>query len=244
MADTPSWLRPAFGPAVPETVRRQLDSTPDSGTLVPLLAGLVGVIFGIAGAVLLLTGAHPQGAAPVVFPAVAGGGMLLVALVALIACVRSAASQQKLRQAWEKWRDQVISRAELADIVEARPEIGNLLQAATAAVDDIRSSTAYRDGWLTSAFPEEAIQTAEWAVAVQARHAYRTGEIPATFSGQVDRLSAVRDEVRGLDRRIEEQRTKDLLARTLTGGQAQPDADCESALAVISDLSHLHWGNP
>jgi hypothetical protein len=173
---------------------------------------------------------------------VAGGGLLLIAIVALVACVRSAASQQKLAQVSEKWRDQVISRAELADIAEARPEIGRLLQAAATAVDAIRASTAYRDGWLDSAFPEEAIQAAEWAVAVRARHAFRTGDL--TFAGQVDRLGAVRDEVRRLDLSIEEQRTKDLLARTLTGGQTQPDTDCEGALEVISDLSDLHWGNP
>jgi hypothetical protein len=244
MADTPSWLRPAFGPAVPEDIRRQLVGDTDAGALPLLLTGLVSIVFGIAGTAVLVSGAHPRDADPVVFQAVAGGGLLLVALATLVLCVRSTARQKSARRDREQWRDQVISQSELATIVAAAPAIGELLSAATAATDEIRASTAYAEGWLESAFPEDTIRISEWSVAVHARHAYRTGTIPVAFSGQVDRLRKVRDGVRRLDRAIEERRTNDLLARTLTDRTADGGTDCDGALAAISDLSQLIRGYP
>lgn len=235
MADTSGWLRPVFAPAVPENVRQQLGDEPDPSPLAAVLAGLISVVFGLAGIAVVASGAHPQGADPLVFQAVAGGGLLLVAVMALVACVRTAARQRATRQAYAKWHEQVVAESELATIAAENPEIGRLLGRAFQAIDEIRESVPYRDGWLETVLDTSALHAAEWSIAVEARRAHRGGAATASLNGQVERLSELRSAVRRLAAEIEERRTNDLLARTLTD---RPDSQPE-ALAAVDELSHF-----
>jgi hypothetical protein len=200
--------------------------------LLVVLAGLISVVFGVAGIAVVVSGAHPRGADPLVFQAVAGGGMLLVAVLALIACVRTAARQRATRQAYARWGDQIVTESELAAV---SPDIGRLVGQAFQAIDQIRESVPYRDGWLDSVLDAAAIDAAEWSVAVEARRAQRNGKVTASLTGQVERLSELRSAVRRLAAQIEERRTNDLLTRTLTD---RPDGQPE-ALAAVDELSHF-----
>ncbi|WP_163505493.1 hypothetical protein [Fodinicola acaciae] len=235
MADTSGWLRPVFAPAVPENARRDLSGEPDPSPLPVVLAALVGVVFGLAGIAVIVSGGHPRDADPVVFQAVAGGGSLLVAVLALIACVRTAAGQRATRRAYAQWSEQVVAERELATIAADVPEIGAILRQAFQAIDDIRESGPYRDGWLNSVLDAAALDGAEWSIAVEARRAHRAGAMTASLTGQANRLSELRSAVRRLADDIDEQQTKDLLARTLTD---RPD-DRPAALAAVDELSHF-----
>jgi hypothetical protein len=123
----------------------------------------------------------------------------------------------------------------LAAIATESPEIGRLLGRAFQTIDEIRESVPYRDGWLDSVLDAAAMDAAEWSIAVEARRAHRGGAVSASLNGQVERLSELRSAVRRLAAEIEERRTNDLLARTLTD---RPDSQ-PAALAAVDELSHF-----
>jgi hypothetical protein len=216
-------FRPVVAPSVPDAVRARLASSPADQSPTPILLGVgLSVLLGIAGLVLLLTGAHPLDADPAVFVAVLGGGLMAVALIALGATIRSIAAHRSARMLHARWGDQVISAEELARASTA-PKVGPLLDTALRTIDDIRQSTPYREGWLEASCDESLLRGTEWAVAVAARHA-RIGAL----TKQVDRLVRLRASVR----RFAEQRANG----PLTGPAPAGRAEGAEVAAAVDDL--------
>lgn len=236
MADGSSWPRHVFAPSVPDGVRRQLAEDPaDLGALPALLGGLLGLVFGLAAVAVLLTGAHPRGADPVIFQAVAGGGLLLVAGVALAACLRAVAHRRAVSTARARWGEQLVGETELASAADM-PGMATLLRRGFLALDEIRDSAPYRAGWLDGTFDESRLREAEWRIAVEARHANRTGVASSVLTDQVELLVEARAAVQRLADELARRDADDLLARTLPTHRAH---DSPGVLAAVEELIHL-----
>lgn len=214
MTDVSAWNRHVFAPSVPEGVRRRLIEESACPSMLPaLLGGLTGVLFGVACIVLLASGVQQGDADPLLIQGVAGGGLLMVGVIALAACLRAARWLRSVRDAHTKWAERAVMEGELAEVAVEFPRAGVLLRAGFGAIDEIRDSIPYRHEWLEGAFDPSA---AEWSLAVEAQRARRTGTVPSSFSGLVGSLVELSSVVERLSRTIEQQRTEDPLTLTLT----------------------------
>lgn len=226
-------------PSVPDAVRGLLRTSADELSPLPiLLGGLLTLWLGVAGGAVLVTGAHPRDVDPFVWSAVAVGSVVAAA-GALVATVRTVLRRRAVRAAHARWGDQVVSSADLA-AASATPGVGEALDAALAAIADIRASAPYREGWLGGLCDEPGIRAAEWSVAVAARHASRRRTGLASSAGpllleQVEGLLALRESVLSLADQLDEQRTGDLVARTLP----VHEGDRADTVAAVDELTQL-----
>ncbi len=184
---------PSGGPGfrdvfAPEVSARLASGGPGDLSTVALAAVLT-VLFGAAGLTILISGAAPRDASPALFGAVAGGGSLLIALVAALLAVRGATRLRQLRAAARA--GQYVSRHELVLLAQRNPAAGELVGRTQRSVSRIRSSAAYRAGDMSTVFGDGALRRIEWMLTSAALRCPDGDSGLAALSTQVARLETL-----------------------------------------------------
>ncbi|MGA8117510.1 MAG: hypothetical protein WCA46_28055 [Actinocatenispora sp.] len=184
-------FRAVVAPQLPAKLRERLATDRGADPSTVALAGVLTVLFGVAGVAVIVSGAAPRDASPVLFGAVAGGGGLLIALVAALTALRGAAALR--RSGAVRRAGLLIDRHTLDELATRQPAAGAVVARTQRAVDRIRASEAYRTGNLSTVIDNDALDRIEWTVAEAALRRDDTGRELVELAAQVTRLEKLAD---------------------------------------------------